>query len=183
VEELKAAGAGLNNEELKADLADKVTQHKQMEQYYLDGAKRRAKVLGKPAAEFETTDINGKKVKLSDLRGQVVVLDFWYRGCGWCIKSMPQMNQLAEDFAGKPVAIFGMNTDRNEADAKFVIEKMALKYPTLKAEGQPEKFGVQGFPTLIVIDPQGRVHDVHVGYSPTLREDIGKEIRELLASK
>jgi peroxiredoxin len=180
---LRAAAAGLKNEELKADLAEKVAQHERMEKYYLDGAERRAKFLGKPAADFETTDIDGKKVKLADLRGQVVVLDFWYRGCGWCIKAMPQMNQLAEDFAGKPVAIFGMNTDRNEADAKFVIEKMALKYPTLKAEGQPERFGVQGFPTLIVIDQQGRVHDIHVGYSPTLREEVGKQIRDLLASK
>lgn len=180
---LKSASAGVHNKEMRAELEEKVAQHERMEKYYLDGAERRAKVLGKPAADFETTDIDGKKVKLSDLRGQVVVLDFWYRGCGWCVKAMPQMNQLAEDFAGKPVAIFGMNTDRNEADAKFVIEKMGLKYPTLKAEGQPEKFGVQGFPTLIVIDQRGQVHDIHVGYSPTLREEVGKQIRDLLASK
>jgi thiol-disulfide isomerase/thioredoxin len=183
VEGLKAAGKALKSEELKADLAAKVTEHGTMENYYLESARRRAKVLGKPAADFETTAIDGKKVKLADLRGRVVVLDFWYRGCGWCIKAMPQMNQLAEDFAGKPVDIFGMNTDRKEEDAKLVIEKMALRYPTLKAEGLPEKFGVQGFPTLIVIDQQGRVHDVHVGYSPTLRDDVGKQIRDLLARK
>jgi peroxiredoxin len=183
VEGLKAAAPEMKNEQLKADLEDKIKQHQRMEKYYLGGAERRAKVLGKPAADFETTDVNGKKVKLSDLRGQVVVLDFWYRGCGWCIKAMPQMNQLADDFAGKPVAIFGMNTDRKEEDAKFVIEKMALKYPTLKGEGMPEKFGVQGFPTLIVIDQRGRVHDIHVGYTPTLREDLGKQIRDLLNNK
>ncbi len=180
---LKAATAVLKNEEFKAALAEKVAQHEQVETSILEGVERRAKFLGKPAADFETTGIDGKKVKLADLRGKVVVLDFWYRGCGWCIKAMPQMNQLAEDFAGKPVAIFGMNTDRDEADAKFVIEKMGLKYPTLKAEEVPEKFGVQGFPTLIVIDQQGRVHDVHTGYSPTLREDVGKQIRNLLAGK
>lgn len=183
VEGLKAAVPGIKNEELQANLAKKVTEHDQTAKYSLEDAQKRAKFLGKPASEFETTDIDGKKVKLADLRGKVVVLDFWYRGCGWCVKAMPQMNQLAEDFAGKPVAIFGMNTDRNEADAKFVIEKMGLKYPTLKAQGQPEKFGVQGFPTLIVIDQQGRVLDIHVGYSPTLRDDVGKQIRDLLASK
>ena len=58
---------------------------------------------------------------------------------------------------------------------------MALKYPTLKAEGLPQRFGVQGFPTLIVIDQQGKVHDIHVGYSPTLREEVGKQIQALLA--
>ncbi len=96
---------------------------------------------------------------------------------------MPQMNGLAEDFAGKPVAIFGMNTDMNEEDARFVIEKMGLKYPTLKATGLPEKFGVQGFPTLIVIDQQGKVHDIHVGYTATLREDVGHQIKGLLEKK
>jgi thiol-disulfide isomerase/thioredoxin len=183
VEGLRTAGAGIKNKDLKASLEEKVAQHARMEKYNLDSAERRAKVLGKPAADFETTDIDGKKVKLADLRGKVVVLDFWYRGCGWCIKAMPQMNQLAEDFAGKPVAIFGMNIDRKEEDAKFVIQKMALKYPTLKADGLPQRFGVQGYPTLIIIDRQGKIHDIHVGYSPTLREDIGKEIRSLLASK
>jgi thiol-disulfide isomerase/thioredoxin len=180
---LKTAAAGIDNKDFKSNLTEKITQHERMAKYHLDSAERRAKVLGKPAAEFETTDIDGKKVKLADLRGKVVVLDFWYRGCGWCVKAMPQMNQLAEDFAGKPVAIFGMNTDRKEEDARFVIEKMALKYPSLKAQGLPQKFGVQAFPSLIIIDQEGKVHDIHVGYSPTLREDVGKEIRNLLASK
>jgi hypothetical protein len=81
------------------------------------------------------------------------------------------------------VAIFGMNTDRNEEDARFVSEKMGLKYPTLKAIGLPEKFGVRGFPTLIVIDQQGKVHDLHVGYTPTLRQDIGRQIKALLEKK
>src|SRR5947199_218787 len=74
VEGLRAAGAALKNEELKADLAAKIAQHVRMEKHYLDGAERRAKILGKPAADFETTDLDGKKVKLADLRGQVVVL-------------------------------------------------------------------------------------------------------------
>ena len=42
---------------------------------------------------------------------------------------------------------------------------------------------MQGFPTLIIIDQQGKVSDVHVGYSPTLREEVGKVIRELLAKQ
>ncbi len=183
VGDLKAAADGLENKELKTELDQKVAQHKDMEKYYIEGAERRAKLMGKPAAEFEAKSMDGKTVKLADLRGQVVVLDFWYRGCGWCIRAMPQMNELAADFADKPVSIFGMNTDRNEEDAKFVIEKMGLKYATLKAEGLPQRFSVQGFPTLIIIDQQGKVHDIHVGYSPTLREEVGKQIKELLAKR
>ena len=111
------------------------------------------------------------------------MLDFWYRGCGWCIKAMPQLNALASQFKGRPVAVLGMNTDKNEADAKFVIDAMSLKYATLCADGIPEKYGVRGFPTLIVIDTEGTVRDVHVGYSPTLKTDVAKTIEGLLTKK
>jgi peroxiredoxin len=185
---LKAAGAALaavklTHPLLKAELEQRVKGHDQSVAYRLQEIARRAKVVGKPAEAFVVKDIDGKVVKLADLKGKVVVLDFWYRGCGWCIKAMPQINGLAEDFAGQPVAVLGMNTDHKEEDARFVIEKMGLKYPTLKATGLPEKFGVQGFPTLILIDPQGKVHDVHVGYTPTLRKDVGRQIKALLAKK
>ena len=76
-----------------------------------------------------------------------------------------------------------MNTDSNEADAKFVQDAMGLKYATLRALGIPEKYGVQGFPTLILIDPEGKVRDVHVGYSPTLKADLTKEIEGLIRPK
>jgi peroxiredoxin len=185
---MEAAGAALKSVKvthpmLKAGLEERVKGHDQSVKYRMEEAGRRAKVVGKAAEPFETKDIDGKAVKLADLKGKVVVLDFWYRGCGWCVKAMPQMNGLADDFNGKPVAIFGMNTDAKEEDARFVIEKMGLKYPTLKATGLPEKFGVQGFPTLIVIDQEGKVHDMHVGYTPTLREDVGRQIKALLAKK
>jgi thiol-disulfide isomerase/thioredoxin len=180
---LKSAKTSFTYPAFKTALEDRVKQHEETSKYTIEGAARREKVVGKQAEAFDTKDIDGKSVKLTELKGKVVVLDFWYRGCGWCIKAMPQMNGLAEDFAGKPVAIFGMNTDRNEEDARFVIEKMGLKYPTLKATGLPEKFGVQGFPTLIVIDQEGKVHDMHVGYTSTLREDVGRQIKSLLEKR
>lgn len=182
-DKLKADGDTIKQPDLKAALEERLKQNEQNAKYAVEAAERRAKLLGQPAPEFETTDLDGTRVRLADLRGQVVVLDFWYRGCGRCVKAMPQMNQLAADFARQPVAIFGMNTDRNEADARFVVEKMELRYPTLKAEGLPQKFGVLGFPTLIVIDKQGIARHVHVGYSPTLRDDVGETIRRLLVAQ
>src|SRR5262249_13478896 len=163
--------------------ASRLKSHEQSAQYYAEDARRRGEVVGKPSAEWKTTDLDGKEYSVEGLRGKVVVLDFWYRGCGWCVKAMPQMKQLADDFAGKPVAIFGMNTDRKEEDARFVIDKMGLKYAKLKAQGLPEKFGVRGVPSLSGTDQKGKVHDIHVGYSPTLRDEVGKVIRGLLDRK
>lgn len=181
---LKAAVAPVKQEELRADLQNLAKQHREnMAKYYLDEMKRRATVLNKPAHEFETTDIDGTKHALKDYRGKVVILDFWYRGCGWCVRAMPQMKEIATHFKDRPVVVFGMNTDRNEEDARFVIKEMGLNYGTLKAEGLPKKFGVQGFPTLLILDGDGVVRDIHVGYSQTLKEEAIKSVEKLLSEK
>jgi hypothetical protein len=73
-----------------------------------------------------------------------------------------------------------MNTDRKEEDARFVIEKLGLNYENLKAEGIPEKYKVRGFPTLIIIDQEGVVRDIHVGYSAELKEKVVESIEGLL---
>jgi thiol-disulfide isomerase/thioredoxin len=157
--------------------------HEDSAKYAAESAERFKGVLNKPAAEWSATDIDGKPVKLADFRGKVVVMDFWYRGCGWCMYAMPQVIRLSEDYKDKGVVVLGMNTDAEEKDARFVIDAMGMKYPTIRATGIPERFGVRGFPTLVIVDGKGIVQDVHVGYSPTLRADLGKTIDGLLEKK
>lgn len=178
---LTDAEAKITHPLLLADLAAKIKQHDSSARYYTDSAKERAAILNKPAFDFSTTDLAGNPHTLADYKGKVVVLDFWYRGCGWCIRAMPQVKQLAEDFKNEPVAVLGMNTDQKEEDAAFVIKTLDLTYPTLKATGLPEKYAVRGFPTLLIIDQQGTLRDLHVGYSPDLRTTVANSIRKLLA--
>lgn len=150
--------------------------------WYAEEQKLEEGLLNQPAANWDTVDFDGKKHSLADYRGKVVLLDFWYRGCGWCIKAMPQIKEVAEHYQDKPVVVLGMNTDREEKDAHFVVDKLKLNYTTLKAEGLPEKYGVRGFPALIIIDPKGVVRGRHVGYSSDLREELIKKIDGLLVA-
>lgn len=143
--------------------------------------RNRKALIGQPAEDFKTTDLEDKPRALEDYQGKVVVLDFWYRGCGWCIRAMPELEKVSEHYQGRPVAVLGMNTDQNVEDAKFVIEKLGLNYTTLKAEGLPEKFKVRGFPTLILIDQSGKIRDIYVGWRPTLEQDLEEKIDRLLA--
>lgn len=113
----------------------------------------------------------------------MVILDFWYRTCFWCVRAMPQVKEIASRFKNEPAVVLGMNTDPQVEDARAVVEKMKLNYPTLKATGVPEKYKVQGFPTLIVIDHKGVVRDLHVGYSPTHKEEVIKTVERLLMAK
>ncbi len=116
---LKSARDAIDQPILREQLDHQIAQHDGMAKYSADSAKRRAEVVNKPAADWELKGLDGKTHPLAEYRGKVVVLDFWYRGCGWCIKAMPQLNALAEEFAGRPVAVLGMNTDRNEPDAQL----------------------------------------------------------------
>lgn len=177
---LKDVKAAVNLLVLRERIDDQLKNHTSMVSYYTEEAKNRSAVVGHPAADWKAKDLEGKDHSLMGYRGKVVILDFWYRGCGWCIRAMPQMKELADDFKGQPVAVLGMNTDRDEKDAKFVVDEMALNYPVLKAQGVPEKYHVRGFPTLVIIDQEGKVADVHVGYSATLRQEVGKTVKGLL---
>jgi thiol-disulfide isomerase/thioredoxin len=165
-----------------AQIEQQQKQLEQSKQYELKDKEREKLVLGKMAAGWSTTDIDGGSHSMEGYKGKVVVMDFWYRGCGWCIKAMPQIKEVVEHYRDKPVVVLGMNTDRDEKDARFVVDKLGLNYATLKATGLPEKFAVQGFPTLVIVDQHGIVRKRHVGYSPTLRKDLIEDIDLLLKS-
>ena len=180
-EMLKAARGKVTVPAFAKALDAEIKQQEDGVKYHAEQVETRRKVIGRDAADWELKDLAGATHTLREFRGRVVVLDFWYRGCGWCIRAMPQMKQLADDFRDQPVAILGMNKDQDTSDARFVADEMGLNYPTLVgAMSEPEKYHVQGFPTLVVIDPQGKIAEFHVGYSATLRAEIGAVIRRLL---
>jgi thiol-disulfide isomerase/thioredoxin len=166
--------------EAVAAIDDQLKNHNEFAKYQIDDAKKLASIIGHPAPVWEVKDLNGQTHTLDQYRGKVLVLDFWYRGCGWCMRAMPQVKAVAKHYQGRPVAVFGMNNDGKEADAKFVVEKMTIEYPVLRSEELPGKYGVSGFPTLIVIDQQGKVADVHIGYSDHLYEDVTATVDRLL---
>jgi peroxiredoxin len=162
------------------ELNHKLQRHESAAKSAREESDRRSQIVGQPAPDWEAADFDGRQHSLAQYRGKVLVLDFWYRGCGWCIREMPQVKEIAASFANQPVAVLGMNTDQKEEDARFVMDKMGLNYPTLKARELPEKLNVTGFPTTIVIDQDGIVRDIHVGYSPTLRDEISAVVKKLL---
>ncbi len=170
----------VSSDEVKAELTRMKDQHARYAQYELDEAKKQAEVFNKPAPDFSATDFDGKTWNLSELKGKVVVMDFWYRGCGWCMYAMPQVKQLSVDYKDKPVQFLAMNTDQKDEDAKFVVEKFGLEYPVLKAKDVAEKYNVRAFPTLIIIDQQGKVRAFDVGYSPDLHDKVAKKLDALL---
>ncbi|GMV99883.1 MAG: hypothetical protein AMXMBFR84_10220 [Candidatus Hydrogenedentota bacterium] len=177
----------IQSEILKAQTEAKRKQFEGMKGYLKENAERIRAVKGKAAAAWEYPGLDGATHSLAEYKGKVLILDFWYRGCGWCIRAMPQLKALSEQYKDKPVAVIGINVDRNEEDAKFVAEKLELPYTNILTgpmggeDSISKKYGVQGYPTLVIVDKKGKIHDMHVGYSPTLRADLSEIIDDLLA--
>lgn len=137
-------------------------------------------LVGRPAPDWTLRALDGRQYRLKNLRGSVVVLDFWYRGCPWCIRAMPAMEALAQQFRGRPVQFFGMNVDRDTGDAFFVVDRLGLTYPVLPARGVVDSYSVSSYPTIVVVDRSGKVAEVLVGYRSDLLAVLAGRIRRLL---
>ncbi len=132
--------------------------------------KEREKELapGKPAPDFTLNDINGKPLALSSLRGKYVVLDFWGSWCGWCIKGIPQMKEYYAKYNAK-MEILGIDCNDTDQKWKDAVAKYELpwKHVYHPKDGEVTTlYAIQGYPTKIVIDPQGNIAKVVVGEDP-----------------
>lgn len=144
-------------------------------------------LVGHPAPDFEGTLLDGSSFKLSDLRGKVVLLDFWATWCGPCVQAIPHIQKIAETFADKPVAVVGMNRDNqgSEDHIRRFLEKKKITFPQfLDFEGAAaEAYGVTGIPCTVLIDARGIVQHVSVGFMPGHEKDLTEHIETLLAGK
>lgn len=146
---------------------------------------RTSRVLGKPLGDWEATDLDGRRHAAADYRGKIVIADFWFRSCPYCILAMPQVKAVAARFRGRPVAVLGMNVDENIADARFMVDAVGMPWPTLQAKPLEGLFHLRDFgcPAVFLIDGTGVVRSVRVGYSATLADDLGAEVEALLAAE
>ena len=178
---LQKARARLKLPEFQKEIDEDITDTPEMVSYEKNSAQQRDRLFQTPPADWKTPDIEGHPHALSDFKGKVVVLDFWYRGCGWCMVAMPQVKEVAEHFANQPVVVLGMTTDTPDSkDAAFVVQKMQLTYPTLYAKEIAASYHIQVYPTLLILDQNGVVKDILCGYSPNLRDEVEKKVEALL---
>ncbi|EJX10375.1 thioredoxin family protein [gut metagenome] len=128
------------------------------------------------APDFTLKDLNRHALSLSSLRGKYVVLDFWGSWCGWCIKGIPDMKKYYDKYKGK-MEILGIACRDTEQNWKEAVKKHEL--PWLQVMNTEEeditlKYGIQGYPTKIVVDPEGRVTKIVVGESPAFYEYLDR---------
>ncbi len=120
------------------------------------------------APDFTLMDIEGNSLSLSDLKGKWVVLDFWGSWCPWCIKGFPALKEAYKQYDGK-VEVLGIDCGDTEEVWKEAVKKYELPWLQVynpRGTDLTDRYGIQGFPTKFIIDPEGRVANVTVGEDP-----------------
>jgi thiol-disulfide isomerase/thioredoxin len=116
---------------------------------------------------FNVITVDGQHVSLEDLKGKVVLIDFWATWCGPCREALPHMQQIAKKFQGQPLVIVSVSLDQNEKKWKDFISKNGmtwLNYRDGSFNGPMAKlFAVHEIPHTFTIDADGVLQDEHVG--------------------
>jgi peroxiredoxin len=137
-------------------------------------------LIGTKATDFNLKDLKGKTHILSELKGKVVVLNFWFVECKPCIMEMPELNELVEEFKEKNIVFLAIALNDKKQLKKF-LKTTDFNYKVV-ANGQTsaDSYGVKGFPTNVIIDQNGIIHYVSTGIGPNNKENLQKAINELL---
>lgn len=138
---------------------------------------------GDPAPVVTLTSLDGEPIDLADLRGQVVVLDFWATWCAPCVDQLKGLERVSEEgIAGDFVIVAASIDDDTDAPKAFLAEKFPdAKFKVAHDPGGDalSAFGADGIPALYVLDPAGVIRHTHFGPGGT--EGLGEELSALLA--
>lgn len=122
------------------------------------------------APDFELPDLQGNPLKLSSLRGKYVVLDFWGSWCIWCIRGIPKMKEAYAKYKDK-MEILGVDCRDPEAKWKAAVDEHQLPWLHVYCSDKAlqtiaQQYSIEGFPTKVIIDPEGKLVKTVVGEDP-----------------
>jgi len=148
-----------------------------------DAAEVRLVSAGDPAPGVRFLPVDGEPVDLSDLRGKVVVLDFWATWCAPCIADLPRVREATARFPEEDVILLAVNSGEPERIVRDFLARRGLDLPVvLDADATVSSaFGVSSLPCLVLIDRTGTVRRVFKGSHRDTARDLRTEIRKLLA--
>jgi peroxiredoxin len=123
-----------------------------------------APARGLPIADFELTALTGETVKLSQFRGQPVMINFWGTWCPPCRSEMPLL-QSTYELHGSKLVILAVNVNDTQQAAEQFVEEMGLTFPILMDEDGSvrNQFQVRGYPTTYFVDDEGVLREQFIG--------------------
>lgn len=138
-------------------------------------------VTGSPFGKFKTTDINRNKLNLQEMKGKIVVFNFWFINCPPCKKEIPELNKLVDKYKDRNDVVFIAVALDDKSDLKDFLKTTPFNYTIVDAgRWIAAEIGINTFPTNVVVDQNGIVQFHATGYSLSLPNWIDKTIASLI---
>jgi peroxiredoxin len=135
-----------------------------------------------PAPDFTLKSASGENIKLSELRGQVVLINIWASWCGPCRQEMPLLDQMYQKYGDLGFTLLGVNVEQDSADAQRMLHDTPVTFPILfDTQNVVSKlYDVTAMPSTVIVDRDGNVRYMHKGYQPGYENEYQTQVRALV---
>ena len=137
---------------------------------------------GRTAPDFALKSSTGENLRLSEYRGDVVMINFWATWCGPCRQEMPLLDELYQLYERVGFSLLGVNIDDDSRRAMQMIDELGVNFPVLfdARKEVSELYEVEAMPVTVLVDREGNVRYVHHGYKPGYEDKYLDQVRSLL---
>ena len=135
-----------------------------------------------PAPDFTLKSRSGENIKLSELRGEVVMLNFWASWCAPCRQEMPLLEALYKKYSDLGFTILAVNVEEDSSKADILLKDIPVTFPVLfdNTNQVTKLYKVVAMPSTVIIDRDGNMRYLHRGYLPGYEEEYKKQVSELI---
>ena len=135
-----------------------------------------------PAANFTLKSGAGENIRLSEYRGQVVLINFWASWCGPCRQEMPHLDAIHRKYGPMGFTVFGVNVEQDRSMADKVLRDIPVSFPILFDDNNhvSELYGVDAMPATVLVDRNGEIRYMHRGYKPGYELEYEKQVKTLI---
>lgn len=135
------------------------------------------------AHDFTLKSMKGSNLKLSEFRGDVVLINFWATWCGPCRQEMPILNDLYLKYRDKGFTLLGVNVEDDKTKVARMARDLRVVYPVLFDDTSKvsEQYEVDDMPTTVLVDRDGNIRYLHRGFLPGYEDEYQRQVRELMA--
>ena len=141
-----------------------------------------AQVLSGKATDFTLKSRSGKNIKLSELRGQVVMINFWASWCGPCRQEMPLLEDLYKKYNALGFTLLGVNVEQDSSKANAYLRDISVSFPILfdTKNAVSKAYNISAMPSTVMVDRDGNLRYLHHGYKPGYEKEYQNQIKALI---
>ena len=134
------------------------------------------------APDFTLKSRSGENIKLSELRGEVVMINFWASWCAPCRQEMPLLEELYKKYSDLGFTLLAVNVEEDSSKADILLKDIPVTFPVLydNTNKVTKLYKVVAMPSTIIVDRDGNMRYLHRGYLPGYEEEYRKQVSELI---